>query len=61
MFFLKKQEVVSTPLTSLFYHTYLSVGKPGWEAVSKGGGGVGSQVGPSLSLHTGLFRQMALL
>ena len=45
--------VFSTPLTSLSYHTYLSVGKPGGEAVSKGGRGVGGQVGSSLSLHTG--------
>ena len=33
--------------------SHLGVCKPWWEAVSKGGSGVGSQVGSSLTLHTG--------
>ena len=32
--------------------SHLSVRKPGGEAVSKGGGGIGGQVGSSLPLHT---------
>ena len=41
--------------------SHLSVRKPGGEAVSKGGRGVGSQMGSTLPLHTGYVLRYVII